>query len=66
MSQAITHPLPLHTVVHALKPSCPCRGAKMVPVEGSITKVINNAAGVWYYLSIGVTIKADWIQYVVS
>lgn len=63
----IQHPLPLNTKVRATKPTCACRNAKLEIVEGTIGKVIKNQAGVWYYLTDkGITIKGDWVQYVIS
>ena len=60
----IKHPLPLNTHLEAVKPSCACRGAKMVQVSGKILKVITNFSGIWYYLDSGVTVKSDWVKLV--
>lgn len=57
----ITHPLEEGTRVKGTRPSCPCRGAKMIPFESAIKKVIVNRSGTWYYLEIGSTVKADTI-----
>jgi hypothetical protein len=58
---SMIHPLPLNTKVKANKPSCPCKNAKHIPVEGTILKVIQNASGCWYYLDAGITIKSEWV-----
>jgi hypothetical protein len=57
----IQHPLAVGTKVEGTRPSCPCRGAKQIPFSGIIKKVIANPNGMWYYLDIGVTVKADAI-----
>lgn len=57
----IIHPLTVGTIVDGSRPSCACRGAKVLPFKGTIKKVIENRSGVWYYLDIGVTVKADAI-----
>lgn len=57
----IVHPLKEGTKVKGTRPSCPCRGAKMIPFESVIKKVIINRSGTWYYLETGSTIKADAI-----
>ena len=62
----ITHPLALNTHVQAVKPSCACRGAKMINVSGKVLKVIANHSGIWYYLDSGTTVKSDWINAVVA
>lgn len=58
----VNHPIALEKRVHALRPSCPCKGAKLEPVEGVVKKVIHNQAGWWYYLDIGVTVKGQWVD----
>jgi hypothetical protein len=58
----INHPIALNAVVVATKPSCACRGAKMVEVKGKVLKIISNHSGIWYYLDCGVTVKADWVK----
>lgn len=55
----IVHPLPVGAIVEGTKPSCPCRNAKQIPFRGVIKKVIENHTGIWYYIDIGVTVKAD-------
>jgi hypothetical protein len=62
----IKHPLTLGTTVRATKPSCACRGAKMINVGGKVLKVITNHSGTWYYLDSGTTVKADMITSIVS
>lgn len=57
----IHHPLLMGTKVKGSRPSCACRGAKMIPFEGTIKKVIVNRSGTWYYIDIGVTVKAESI-----
>lgn len=61
---SVSHPIPLETKVTALRPSCPCKNAKFEEVKGVIKKIIQNQAGFWYYLDIGITIRGDWISYV--
>lgn len=61
----IPHPIAVDTVVIVNRPSCQCRGAKIETVQGQIKKVITNQAGIWYYLDVGVTVKADWVQSIV-
>ena len=56
-----THPLALNTLVKGMKPSCQCRGAKTLPFEGKVLKVIKNHLGHWYYLDSGVTVRDQWI-----
>lgn len=58
----ISHPVALNTMLEAVKPTCPCRGAKFVTVTGKVLKVINNNSGIWYYLDSGTTVKADWVK----
>lgn len=59
----IDHPVALGTRVHAMRPSCQCRGAKLEPIEGTVGKVIHNQAGYWYYLTEpGVTVKGQWVD----
>lgn len=55
----INHPLPLNTKIKATRPKCPCKGGGTENVEGTITKVITNQSGYWYYLNVGVTVKSD-------
>ena len=57
----VVHPLKEGTTVKGLRPSCACRGAKMIPFESAIKKVIVNRSGTWYYLTIGATVKSDSI-----
>lgn len=59
----VTHPIPLETKVHALRPSCPCKNAKHEAVDGVVKKIIQNQAGFWYYLDTGITIRGDWVLY---
>lgn len=61
----LAHPLALETVVKANRPSCACKNAKIETVQGKIKKVIKNQAGIWYYLDVGVTVKAEWVTEVV-
>jgi hypothetical protein len=60
---SINHPIPLETSVTALRPSCPCKNAKYEEVKGVVKKIIQNQAGFWYYLDVGITIRGDWVQY---
>lgn len=53
----IQHPLSEGITVEGTRPSCPCRGAKMLPYKGVIKKVIANPNGTWYYLDTGITVK---------
>lgn len=62
----VNHPIPLERKVRANRPSCPCKGAKLIPVEGVVKKVIHNHTGYWYYLDIGTTIKGEWVTDVVA
>ena len=64
INAAVPHPIAMDKKVMALRPSCPCKGATFERVEGIIKKVIHNQTGYWYYLSVGITIKADWVQFV--
>lgn len=57
----IQHPLKEGTTVEGIRPSCPCRTAKMIPFKGTIKKVIANQNGIWYYIDVGVTVKSDTI-----
>ena len=57
------HPIPLETKVTAMRPSCPCKNARYEEVKGVVKKIIQNQAGFWYYLDVGITIRGDWIQY---
>ena len=57
----VEHPLALGRIVKANRPSCACRSATTVPVEGEIRKVIQNTLGIWYYLDVGITIRAEWV-----
>lgn len=62
----IFHPLPLNTKVRASKPSCPCKGAQIIVVEGTVAKIINNNSGTWYYLKEpGVTVKSEWVTNII-
>ncbi len=61
----IAHPLKEGTRVKGSRPSCPCRGAKMIPFEGTIKKVIVNRSGTWYYVDVGVTVKADAVTEII-
>lgn len=62
----VSHPIPLDKVIKVNRPSCQCRGAKIETVQGKIKKVITNQAGIWYYLDIGVTVRADWVESIVN
>lgn len=63
----INHPIKLGAKIHANRPSCPCKGAKLIPVTGTVGKVIHNHTGYWYYLTdVGVTIKGEWIEAVIA
>lgn len=68
MSANITHPLEVNTVVRSSKPPCSCLGpnAPWEETKGIIRKVINNHSGVWYFLSSGSTVKADWVKEIVA
>lgn len=59
----ISHPLAVGKRVHVMRPSCPCRGAKLEPFEGTIGKVIQNHSGFWYYLTEpGITVRGAWVD----
>lgn len=62
----IVHPLSVDVFVEANKPPCKCKGpnAPWDKTNGIIKKVISNHSGVWYFLSSGVTVKADWVTQV--
>lgn len=60
---SINHPIPLETKVTAMRPSCPCKNATYEEVKGVVKKIIQNQAGFWYYLDVGITIRGDWVQY---
>lgn len=63
----ITHPLALNTKVNAIRPTCACRNPKMEAFDAVILKVIHNHNGkIFYYLSNGVTVESDKIQYVIT
>lgn len=59
---SLQHPLAVGTQVEASRPRCSCVGGGFIPISGQIQKVIQNHMGTWYFLSSGVTIKADWIK----
>ncbi len=61
----IKHPLSVGTHVSAVTRTCACAGGKTKIVEGKILKVITNHSGIWYYLDVGTTVKADTIQKIV-
>lgn len=58
----VDHPIALGKRIHAMRPNCPCKAAKLEPVEGVVQKVIQNQSGVWYFLSTGITVKAAWVD----
>ena len=60
----ISHPIPINSTVEVLKPICPCNGGGVEVVIGKVLKVIENQAGFWYYLTLGITVKADRVQQV--
>lgn len=62
----VSHPIELDKVVEVTRPSCQCRGAKLEHLVGKVTKVIKNNSGFWYYLSTGVTVKAEWVTAVLD
>lgn len=63
----VNHPIPLDRKIRANRPSCPCKGAKLIVVEGTVSKVIHNNTGYWYYLGdAGVTVKGEWVEAVVG
>ncbi len=61
---SVSHPLELGTKVKSKKPPCSCKGpgAPWETTTGIVRKVINNHNGIWYFLSSGSTVKADWIS----
>lgn len=61
MINNINHPLPLNTKIKADKPNCPCKGGGTSTTIGTISKIIQNQSGIWYYLSSGTTISSKWI-----
>lgn len=66
MNIDIVHPLPVGKTIQGSRPSCPCRTAQMIPYKGVIKKVIENRSGVWYYMDIGATVKADSVTAVLD
>ena len=60
----ITHPVALNTVVHANRPSCPCKNAKYENVKGTVAKVIRSGSSIWYYLDTGITVNSAWVTHV--
>ena len=62
----VPHPIIIDTVVEVTKPICPCKGGGFDLVVGKILKVITNQSGFWYYLDIGITVKADRVQRILS
>ena len=58
----INHPLPINTKIKATKPRCQCKGGGVDTIIGDIKKVITNQTGHWYYLNIGSTVSAAWVQ----
>lgn len=65
MSTVVSHPLALDTVIEFTKPICPCKGGGTELSTGKVLKIINNQSGVWYYLDVGVTIRAERVQRIV-
>lgn len=60
---AVDHPIAEGKRVHAMRPSCPCKGAKLEPFEGTVGKVIHNSSGYWYFLTEpGITVKGAWVD----
>lgn len=61
----VDHPIRIGATVNGLRPSCPCRGARMEPFKGIVAKVIRNQAGYWYFLTdLGITVKGEWVTLV--
>lgn len=57
----VSHPIAVDKVIKVSRPSCQCKGAKIENLQGKVKKVIKNNSGFWYYLDIGVTVRADWV-----
>lgn len=61
------HPLAVGTKVRGERPSCNCVNAKQIPINGTISKVITNNSGIWYYMQdANITIKAQWVVEVIQ
>ena len=66
MSTVVSHPISIDTVIEVTKPICPCKGGGNDLVTGKVLKVITNQSGFWYYLDIGITVKADRVQRIIT